>query len=224
MPISRRRAAPFAFVVAFAVAACGGVGTGEVEGETATPDPIVSPDVSPEMSPEASPELSPDVSPEVSPETPDAEVSPDPGATGDLEGMIPTQVGDVALTVTPVDAETYMAVNPTRQIQPLLELSGRSIDDVDVVTATGSTEEASLFIDAVRIAGVDAAGVRTGMTELLAAVPGSEVEATTLGGKDVVRLDVGEDQATVVYPHDDVVFFVQAGTEELLEQALQALP
>lgn len=236
MQSRRHGAAPFVLLLggSLVLAACQGASgpTGGVGGETGSPaaspetSPAVSPEMSPETSPEMSPELSPATSPGLSPEvSPDTSpgTSPDASPGGDAMDLIPATIGDVEMTVTPVDAEEYANVNPGRRVVELAELAGVSLDDVTVASATGASDTASLFVDAVRIEGFDPTAVAGALQGVFETLPGTAVTSETVGGVDVLAVEQGDGSTTYVYASGDVIYFVQSGDPALAEEAVGAL-
>ena len=92
--------------------------------------------------------------------------------------------------------------------------------DLEAVAGGGGSGTDSVIIEAVRIAGADPAALADQLRTVLSAVPGSSVEAGTVGGKAVFTL--GDDRH--VYVAGDDVCFVSASNPEMAEGTLTALP
>jgi hypothetical protein len=158
-----------------------------------------------------------------------AEASGAPSASaaaggGDLASKIPATVGEVQLSVTTIDGDAYVKANVNRQLSPILTAIGKTPTDVTVATATGSsTGGATLFVDAVQIAGADAAAVQEAFKTAATAVPGNEVTTADMGGKSVVQVK-NASYTLVMYASGDTIFFVQSPDADLVTQAVTALP
>jgi hypothetical protein len=221
----QRFVAPAGLAVALIVAACGPTtSSGAPASGEASPDASVAPSASVETSgaPSASGETSaaPSASVEASAS---AAASADAGG-GDLASRIPATVGDVPLSVTITDGEAYVRANVNRQLAPVLTAINKAPTDVTVATATGSTTGgATLFLDAVQVTGADAEALLTAFQTAAAAVPGSAVETTDIGGKSVVKVTTSS-YTLAVYASGDTLFYVQSPDAALVDQAVAALP
>jgi len=210
--------APTLFVAAvLALAACSTTGASGSPAASAAASPAAS--ASAEMSAAPSADASASASADAS-----ASASADTGGTGDLASMIPATVGDVALSVTTTDGESYVRANISRQLAPILTAVNKAPTDVNVVTATGSAAGgATLFIDAVQVAGADAEALVTAFQTAAEASPGTTVEAADVGGKSVVKATTTS-YTLAVYASGDTLFYVQSPNAELVDQAIAALP
>ena len=210
--------APTLFVAAvLALAACSTTGASGSPAASAAASPAAS--ASAEMSAAPSADASASASADAS-----ASASADTGGTGDLASMIPATVGDVALSVTTTDGESYVRANISRQLAPILTAVNKTPTDVNVVTATGSAAGgATLFIDAVQVAGADAEALVTAFQTAAEASPGTTVEAADVGGKSVVKATTTS-YTLAVYASGDTLFYVQSPNAELVDQAIAALP
>jgi hypothetical protein len=127
------------------------------------------------------------------------------------------------MSANEVDADAYITANVNRQLTPLLTALGKTSADVTVATATGSTTGgATLFIDAVQIAGTDAEGLLEAFSTAAAAVPGQEVEASDVGGKSVAKVTTTS-YTLAVYATGDTLFYVQSPDAALVDEAIGAL-
>jgi hypothetical protein len=208
-----RLLAPLAVAGALIVAACGATGS---SGSPAASAPAAS-------EPAASPVESTAPSAEASASAePSAEPSADAG--GDLASMIPAAVGDVAMSVTVTDGESYVRANVNRQLSPILTAINKAPTDVTVATATGSAAGgATLFIDAVQVSGADAEAMLSAFETAAAAVPGTTVETADVGGKSVIKATTTS-YTLALYASGDVLFYVQSPDAALVDQAIAALP
>lgn len=232
----KRVLAPAVLLLAGAVAACGGTAAspatspGGASPDTASPaasdaaspsaaaSDAAAPATGASGSPAASGGASPDASASAGASTDTAG-----GGGGDLAATMPETVGDIALSVSPVDPQTFIATNVNLQLTPILTALGRSASDLEVVTASGAGTTATLFINAVRIAGADATALSGAFETAAAAAPGNEVETGQVGGKDVVTVTTGS-YTMSAYASGDTMYFVQSSDPALVEEGVAALP
>jgi hypothetical protein len=223
----QRFVAPAGLVFAVIVAACGPTTS---SGAPASGEPSPATSAAPSASADAS--AAPSASADAS-ASPDASASSAASASpaasadaggGDLASRIPATVGDVALSVTVTDGESYVRANVNRQLAPILTALGKAPTDVTVATATGATTGgATLFLDAVQVTGADAEALLTAFQTAAAAVPGSAVETADVGGKSVVKVTTAS-YTLAVYASGDTLFYVQSPDAALVDQAVAALP
>jgi hypothetical protein len=220
---TKRVLAPAFLLLAAAVAACGTTSTGGSPAAS-TPASVAPSDSSAAPSTSASADASASAGASASADA-SASASADTGGAGggDLVSRIPATVGDVAMSANEVDADAYITANVNRQLTPLLTALGKTSADVTVATATGSTTGgATLFIDAVQIAGTDAEGLLEAFSTAAAAVPGQEVEASDVGGKSVAKVTTTS-YTLAVYATGDTLFYVQSPDAALVDEAIGAL-
>ncbi len=202
-------------VLAALVAACSNGAGGASSAATSVPAvPSVAAPSEPAGS--AAPAGSPSASPAAS-------AASSASAGSDLASMIPATVGDVTMTVASTDPETYLKVNVGRQLTPILAALGKAPTDVQVASATGATDEGSLFIDAVRIEGADTTAMFAALQQAIDAAPGVKATTATMGGKQVLTW-TEISGTTAVYAHDDVLFYVKSPKTDWVEAAVAALP
>jgi hypothetical protein len=223
-----RLVAPVALLSALVVAACAGT-TGS-SGSPAASVPAASPSAAASTGASASADASASAGASGSA---GASASASAGASsgasadaggGDLAAKIPATVGDVAMSATVIDGESYVKANVNRQLAPILTALNKTPTDVTVATATGSIEGgATLFIDAVQVSGADAAAMVTAFQTAATASPGTTVEAADVGGKQVVTATTTS-YTLAVYGSGDTIFYVQSPDAELVDQAIAALP
>jgi hypothetical protein len=220
---TKRALAPAFLLLAAAVAACGTTSTGGSPAAS-TPASVAPSDDSAVPSASASADASASAGASASADA-SASASADTGGAGggDLVSRIPATVGDVAMSATEVDADAYITANVNRQLTPLLTALGKTSADVTVATATGSTTGgATLFLDAVQIAGTDAEGLLEAFSTAAAAVPGQEIETTDVGGKSVAKVTTTS-YTLAVYATGDTLFYVQSPDAALVDEAIGAL-
>jgi hypothetical protein len=204
----QRLIAPLILLSAVAVAACGGT-SGSPSASTA---PSAAPSASAAPSDAASPSAAASASPAASADT-----------GGDVAGLIPATVGDVAMSVTEVDADAYIAANVGKRLGPVLTALGKAPTDVTVATATGSTTGgATLFIDAVRVAGSDATALLEAFQTAASAVPGAAVEAVDVDGTPTVQVTTPS-YTLAVAASGDTLLYVQSPDPELVTAGVAAL-
>jgi hypothetical protein len=223
--------APATLLLAVALAACGGTAAspGAASPDAASPD-TASPAASDAGSPSAaaSDAASPDVgasgSPAASADTagePSADTAGEP--CGDLIATLPATVGDLQMSATEVDPQTFIATNVNLQLTPMLAAIGRSPSDLEVAVANGTGPTGTLFINAVRIQGADAEALRGAFETAAAAAPGNEVSTGQVGTKDVVTVTTGS-YTLQAYATGDTMYFVQSPDPALVEAGIEALP
>jgi hypothetical protein len=229
----QRVLAPAILLLAGAVAACGGTTASPVASGAASPD-TASPAASDVASPSAAPSdaASPDAGTSGSPAasggaSPDASASASAsadtsGGGGDLASTLPTTVGDLAMSTTTVDPQTFIATNVNLQLTPILTALDRTAADLEVVVANGTGPTGSLFINAVRIPDADLTPAVTAFQTAAAAAPGNQVETGQVGGKDVVTVTTGS-YTMGVYVTADTMYFVQSPDPALVEAGLAAI-
>jgi hypothetical protein len=202
-------ALPATVLIAVLVAACSG------SGGAASASASVAASTAPSVAPSAS-----GAAPSASSS---ASAAPSASGSGDLASKIPAQVGDLAMGTHPIDAQTYITLNASKQLAKVLTTLGKTAADVTVVTGTGSTETAVLFLDAVQIAGADQAALAKAFQDAALADKSLGAKAATVNGKDVVMWTTTAG-TTAVYPSGDTLFFVTSSDPDLVSQALAALP
>lgn len=163
--------------------------------------------------------------------TPEPEPSdlPMPSFTGDpdLQALFPTTIGSEDLTVQTLSGPDLMASGDPEQLQPVVDFlssQGKTMDDLSVGFAFGGTAG----IQAIRIKGIDAAGILDTFLPLLLTDVSDPVQTPTdLAGKSVIKVTDGPDEEGAdtrwIYAHDDVIWQVMAEEPDLSE-AIGALP
>jgi hypothetical protein len=131
-------------------------------------------------------------------------------------------VGDLAMGTHPIDAQTYITLNSSKQLAAVLTTLNKTPADVTVVTGTGSTETSTLFLDAVQIAGADPTALAKAFQDAALADKSLGAKTATVNGKDVVTW-TATSGTTAVYPSGDTLFFVTSPDPDLVSQALAAL-
>jgi hypothetical protein len=217
MSLKRQRLVALLFACSALIAACSsGAGAGSAGPSAVAPSGPSAAAPSAASSPSGAAAAS-------APASAAASVAPSAGSGPDLASMIPAMVGDVTMVVASTDPETYLKVNVGRHLTPVLEALGKTPGDVQVASATGATEEGSLFIDAVRIDGADATALFSALQHALDATPGTKASTATMGGKQVLTWSETSG-TTAVYAKDDVLFYVKSSVDAWVEAAVASLP
>lgn len=209
----KRTLGPILVVFAVAVAACG---TSTGSGSTTSSAPSSAPSVAASAAASAA-APSAAASAEAS-----AAASPAAGG-GDLASKIPTTVGDVTLSATVVDGDSYIKTNVNQQLAPILTLLGKTPTDVTVATATGSGDKGTLFISAVQVPGADVSKVQDTFQTAAAATKTNVLKTADMGGKSVVQVTTPS-YTLAVWANGDTIWYVQSPDADLVTQAVTALP
>jgi hypothetical protein len=151
-----------------------------------------------------------------------ASAAPSASGSGDLASQIPATVGDLTMGTYPIDAQTYITLNASKQLAQVLTAINKTPADVTVVTGTGSTETSTLFLDAVQIQGADPAALAKAYQDAALADKSLGAKTATVNGKDVVMWTTTAG-TTAAYPSGDTIFFVTSSDPDLVSQALAAL-
>jgi len=203
--VNRFRAAASASLVAILIAACSGTPATE---DTPTEEPTATPTPASEPSEDGS------------------GPSFEPGA-GDLDSLLPDEVGGIALEYQFADGQGVLGSEGiTPEVQDFLDRVGANMDEVSSAIGIGFDEPSSGFVSifAIRVAGADEGSLRDEFRQLMEEDADSVATETSLGGKDVMAFGTaGQDPDGYMYVHDDVVFMVAGSTPELTEEALSLL-
>ena len=174
-------------------------------GDIATPAPASSDDLG------AVDSLDPNAS--------DAAASP---VAPDLEAKLPSQVGDLTMTVYSEDGSTIFAQDGTRAIQAALRAAGREPSDLRVAEADDDSGNGLLTMMVFNVDGmpVDKTQQLVVDTWLTASGPGVTRDTVTFNGKDWTRIDFG-DEGTKAYvrPEGDNVLVITTADPSMAEQA-----
>jgi hypothetical protein len=129
--------------------------------------------------------------------------------TSDLDALVPTQVGDIAMDerqTAPIDL--FLENNAT--FQAVLTAVGKSPSDLSIVQASGSNPAVGevIIIQALRVAGADAAALMNGILEFFKV--GTDVTSpVTIAGKQLIvqgHPDTDAQYKSYYYSYGDVVF------------------
>lgn len=152
--------------------------------------------------------------------------SPEPGAAGDLEAILPTEVGGLTLGY---ESATGAAVIGSETVPPETQavFDRLGADPSDLSSAFGFAFDADsgtgVSIFAFRVSGADEGQLRNEFRTVVVG-EGATVTEETVGGKSV--LHAGYENATqgYIYVKGDIVFVVSGEPVALAEEALSKLP
>lgn len=209
-----RRALAAALATVLLVAACGG---------SASPAPTAEPGATEAPAATEAPTATPEA------ETPEAAETEgptlQPGAAGDLEALLPSEVNGVKFEKGSFDGSSVPGGIPLGEgeddFAKFLADNGKTLNDVRVAVASTTDSEASgSLVMAIQVQGVSGDKLAEFATGDMA-----DAEKTTVGGKEVYGSGMAG-FAAYVYPKDDIVFYVLTvgGDGSLAEGILQQLP
>jgi hypothetical protein len=183
-------------LVVLVIASCRGV-TSETAGPAATPE-----------SPTGS--------------TPAPSTSATPDAGGDLEDLVPSEVGGVKLVKTTVHGPDIGELDPedAANFAKVLENVEGPLEAFAAVSATGP----GLAISAWRMEGTDGDQLGEAFITFVLGLGEAEVTDVTIGGKEVKRVTPANTAPLHVYVMGEVMFVVQAEDQALVDEAFAALP
>ncbi|HEX5829124.1 MAG TPA: hypothetical protein VFY23_16480 [Candidatus Limnocylindrales bacterium] len=152
----------------------------------------------------------------------------DPPAAPELEALLPAQVDGTALAVDSVLGPELFGEDPSsRAIIAALRAQGKTAADISFAQAYDETQalDLSMFAVAVDALGVDKTKEIVLDAWLSATGAGIEREEVTLGGREVTRIDYGDDGAKdYLVTSGDAVIVVSSGDEAVATAAIDALP
>jgi hypothetical protein len=158
------------------------------------------------------------------PESPD--VSLNPGAAGELEAMLPDEVGGVAFEKGSFDGETVPGGIPLGEgddaLATFLSDNGKTLRDVKIAVATPADTASG---GGTVVMAIQVEGVSEDKLEEFAVSSMDEGEKTTVGGKEVYGAGMAGFGA-YVYVKDDVIFYVlsMGGEAAVTEGIFERLP
>jgi hypothetical protein len=148
-----------------------------------------------------------------------------PGA-GELEGILPDEVGGITLTYQSVNGYGGDSGEVTPELRDFFDRTGTRLEDVTVAVGVGFDQAAGgyLSIFATQVPGADEETLKDEFRKVLENADNVLTE-TTIAGKDVLAVaTAGQDPYGIMYVHDDILFLVRGSTPELSEEALSLLP
>jgi len=155
----------------------------------------------------------------------DASASP---AAPELEAKLPSKVGDVTLSVDSVTGESVLTDDQGgRPIVAALRADGATPADLKLAQAFDEAGNSDLLISAISVAKLDAPALKQFVLDswLNATGNGIKREAASVGGRDVTRIDYGDNGVVdYVLPASGVVYVVSTADKDLAAKALRTLP
>jgi hypothetical protein len=146
-----------------------------------------------------------------------------PGSAPALEAMLPSSVGGVVFTKTSFGGGALPATIPVGSdaMGAFLQANGKTLADVSVAMATATDpSKAGSFVMAFQVNGVDG----TKLAQILAGTSTSDLQTTTVGGKQVQEAGAAG-MGFAIYVKGDVVFYILSiGDASLTAGILAALP
>lgn len=145
----------------------------------------------------------------------------------ELEAAIPKSVGDVPLTVNSASADTIFRDDPgSRALGAQIRSLGATLADLQLAEAYDESGTLDLSILAFRLPKVDVAKLRAAILEtwLSAKAAGVTVKTVTLGGKELTKVDYGDDGSPAyVYARADYVVVITTADEAVATEVAKAL-
>lgn len=146
----------------------------------------------------------------------------------ELEKLLPTKVGSVALTVDSALGTTILQDDQgSRAITAALRAAGKGQDALRLAEAYDSTQASDLNILAITVDGMDVTKVRQLVLDSWLAASGAGVTQTPvkLGGKDYTKVNLGDSgPLDYVRTANSVVFVITTADGTLADQAAALLP
>lgn len=214
MTIDRRTLAG-ALATLLLVAACGGSAS---QAPTAEPGATAAPTAPPAAETQ-----------EPTAETPEPQETEgptlQPGAAGDLEAMLPSEVNGVTFEKGSFDGSTVPGGIPLGEgeddFATFLSDNGKSLTDVRVAIASPTESDAAGSL----VMAIQVEGVSSDKLLAFATADMTDAEKTTIGGKEAYGSGMAGFGA-YVYVKDDVVFYVlsMGGDASLAEGIFEQLP
>lgn len=145
----------------------------------------------------------------------------------ELEAAIPKSVGDVPLTVQSASADTIFRDDPgSRALGAEIRSLGATLADLQLAEAYDESGTIDLSIIAFRLPKVEVAKLRAAILEtwLSAKAAGVTVKTVTLGGKELTKVDYGDDGSPAyVYARADYVVVITTADEAVATEVAKAL-
>lgn len=154
--------------------------------------------------------------------------SPSEAAAPELEGVLPTKVGDVVLIVDSATGSMFLGEDQgSRAIAAALRADGRKPDDLGVAQAYDETAESDLSLLAVGVDGMAQDKVLAFVLEswLAATGAGVKIDTVTLSGRELTRINYGDEGSLdYVTTKGAVVIVITTADPDLAALAVAALP
>ena len=168
-------------------------------------------------------------SPEPSDELPLESLLPSESpAAPELLAMLPATIEGTPFLSNSANGADVPADTPgSRALMASLRAIDKAPEDLQVAEAYDESETLDLYLLAFRLPGGDGAALRDIVldTWLSAGGEGVAKEPLTLGGRDVIRVSYGDDEADAyVVTNEDAVIIIHTSDPNLAEAAAAALP
>jgi hypothetical protein len=146
----------------------------------------------------------------------------------ELEARLPSSVNGTALTVDSMLGTDLFGDNQgSRAVAAALRADGKTPADLTYAEAYDQNQELDLSLFAVAVDGLSEAKTKALVLDswLTASGPGVTQSKTTLGGREVTRIDYGDDGSKdYVIAGDGAVIVVTTPDEALAKATVEALP
>ena len=155
----------------------------------------------------------------------------------ELEALLPSSIGDktpgaspgatIPLTTDSASAADVFGQDPSsRALAARIRSFGKTLNDLQVAQAFDETGAVDLAVLGFRLPGADGAKLEAAILEtwLSSTADGVKTTTVTLGGKQVKKVDYGDQQAfEYVYRAGDVVIDIETSDEAIAAEVLAAL-
>ena len=154
--------------------------------------------------------------------------APSAAAAPKLEALLPSKVGDVAMTInSALGADVLAEDQASRAIIAALRADGKTPDDLTVAQAFDDTGAADLSILVTAVDGLSGTKLKAIMLDSWLAASGAGVvrNTVTLDGRTFTRVDYGDGKAKDYLLVDgDSVLVITTSSADLAKAAATALP
>jgi hypothetical protein len=154
---------------------------------------------------------------------PNASDAAETPAAPDLEAMLPTQVGDLAMTVYSATGSTILAQDPgSRAILAALREDGREPDDLRVAEGDDDSGNGLLTMMVITVNGMPLDKLQKLVLDSWLSASGAGVtrDTVTLNGKEWTRIDYGDEGSKdYVRTEGNNVLVVTTADPKIAEQA-----
>ena len=155
----------------------------------------------------------------------------------ELEALLPTSIADrtpgaspgatIQLTIDSASAADVFGQDPSsRALAARIRSLGKTLDDLQVAQAFDETGAVDLAILGFRLPGADGPKLEAAILEtwLSSTAAGVKTTTVTLGGKQVRKVDYGDQQAfEYVYRAGDVIIDIETADEALATEVIAGL-
>jgi hypothetical protein len=149
-------------------------------------------------------------------------------AAPELESLLPTNVGDIALSIESQTGDTALSDDQGgAPIAAALRAAGAQPDDLHMADAYDNSGTSDILISALSVRGMGQKALKAFVLDswLQASGAGVTRDQAKVGGRDVTRVDYGGGGIVhYVLPGNGVVYIVSTSDTDVAAQALAALP